>query len=65
MQANAALYAQAQRPDLAVPLLATALASPGIGFYYSPRMLTIDPAWDPIRSDAGFKALLEKYAAGG
>jgi hypothetical protein len=65
MQANAALYAQAQRPDLAVPLLATALASPGIGFYYSPKMLNIDPVWDPIRGDAKFKALLEKYAAGG
>ena len=65
MQANAALYAQAQRPDLAVPLLATALASPGIGFYYSPKMLKIDPVWDPIRSDSGFKALVEKYAVGG
>ena len=65
MQANAALYAQARRPDLAVPLLATALASPGIGFYYSPKMLGIDPVWDPIRGDAKFKALLEKYAAGG
>ncbi|MGH8089964.1 MAG: protein kinase domain-containing protein [Rudaea sp.] len=64
MQVNAALYAQAQRPDLAVPLLATALASPGIGFYYSPKMLKIDPVWDPIRSDAGFKALLKKYAGG-
>ena len=62
MQANAAEYAQARRPDLAVPLLATALASPGIGFYYSPKMLKIDPVWDPIRDDADFKALLKKYA---
>ncbi|HST27567.1 MAG TPA: protein kinase [Rudaea sp.] len=64
MQANAALYAQARRPDLAVPLLATALASPGIGFYYSPKMLKIDPVWDPIRDHADFKALLMKYAGG-
>ena len=64
MQANAALYAQANKPDLAVPLLAKALASPGIGFYYSPAMLKIDPAWDPIRGDARFEALLKKYAAG-
>jgi TolB-like protein/Tfp pilus assembly protein PilF len=57
MQANAALYAQANKPDIAVPLLAKALASPGIGFYYSPAMLKIDPAWDPIRGDGRFKAL--------
>jgi TolB-like protein len=64
MLSNAMLYAQAHRPALAAPLLATALASPGIGFYYSPKMLKIDPAWDPIRDDAGFKALLKKYDAG-
>jgi TolB-like protein/Tfp pilus assembly protein PilF len=64
MQANAALYAQALRPDLAVPLLAAALSRPGIGFYYSPRMLKIDPAWDRIRDDAGFKDLLKKYNVG-
>ncbi|MGH8361979.1 MAG: tetratricopeptide repeat protein [Gammaproteobacteria bacterium] len=62
MQINAGLYAQAGRPDLAVPLLAKALASPGIGAYYSPVLLWIDPAWDPIRKDARFQALLEKYA---
>jgi TolB-like protein/Tfp pilus assembly protein PilF len=58
----AALYAEAQRPGLAVPLLAKALATPGIGAYYAPVMLWLDPAWDPIRHDPGFQALLEKYA---
>ncbi|MDE2084985.1 MAG: protein kinase [Xanthomonadaceae bacterium] len=63
MVANAMLYAQAQRPDLAVPLLTTALASPGIGFYYSPAMLAIDPAWDPVRNDPRFQALLAVQGA--
>ncbi len=62
MQVNAALYAQAQRADLTAPLLAIALASPGVGFYYSPVMLWVDPAWDPIRNDARFMALQKKYA---
>jgi TolB-like protein/Tfp pilus assembly protein PilF len=61
MEGNAALYAQAQRPDLAVPLLARALASPGIGRWYSPMMLRLDPDWDPIRDDPRFQALLKKY----
>jgi TolB-like protein/Tfp pilus assembly protein PilF len=58
----AALYAEARRPDLAVPLLAKALASPGIGAYYSPVLLWLDPMWDPIRHDTGFQALLLQYA---
>jgi TolB-like protein/Flp pilus assembly protein TadD len=62
MQVNAAEYAQANRPDLAVPLLAEALATPGIGGDYSPVMLWLDPMWDPIRKDARFRALLEQYA---
>jgi TolB-like protein/lipoprotein NlpI len=61
-EVNAALYAEAHRPDLAVPLLAKALATPGIGYYYAPVMLWLDPAWDPIRHDPGFQALLRKYA---
>jgi len=59
---SASLYAQAQRPDLAVPLLAKALTTPGIGIAYSPVMLWIDPAWDPIRTDPRFQALLQQYA---
>ncbi len=58
----AALYAEARRPDLAVPLLAKALGSPGVGWLYSPVMLWLDPAWDPIRKDPDFQALLKKYA---
>ena len=62
MEGNAALYAQAQRPDLAVPLLAKALTSPGIGNSYSPVLLWLDPGWDSIRKDPRFQALLKKYA---
>ncbi|MFO1506067.1 MAG: tetratricopeptide repeat protein [Lysobacterales bacterium] len=56
-------YAQARRPDLAVPLLAKALATPGIGVLYSPVLLWLDPQWDPIRTDPDFEALLRKYAS--
>jgi serine/threonine-protein kinase len=59
----ARLYAQAGHPDLAVPLLEKALATPGVGFVYSPVMLWIDPAWDPIRHDPRFAALQKKYAS--
>src|SRR6185437_3690870 len=45
---NAQLYAQARRPDLALPLLAKTLATSVIGAYYSPVMLWLDPYWDPI-----------------
>ncbi|HET7562611.1 MAG TPA: tetratricopeptide repeat protein [Rhodanobacteraceae bacterium] len=62
MQFNAALYSQAHRPDLAVPLLARSLTLPGVGLSYSPVLLWLDPAWDPIRNDPRFKALLQKYA---
>jgi len=60
--AFASLYAEAGRPDLAVPLLEKALAMPVIGSFYSPVMLWIDPAWDPIRHDPRFQALLNQYA---
>jgi TolB-like protein/Flp pilus assembly protein TadD len=55
-------YAQARRPDLAIPMLAKALAAPGIGTLYSPVLLWLDPVWDPIRHDPGFQALLQQYA---
>lgn len=62
METCAALYAEAQRPDRAVPLLVKALARPGIGGSYSPVLLWLDPAWDPIRQKPRFQALLKKYA---
>lgn len=62
MELNAGLYAQVHRPDLAVPLAAKSLATPGIGDHYSPVMLWLDPAWDPIRNDPHFQALLMQYA---
>jgi TolB-like protein len=55
-------YAQARRPDLALPMLAKALAAPGLGNQYAPPLLWLDPMWDPIRADAGFQALLKQYA---
>ena len=61
--ANAALYAEAGLADQAVPLLARALATPGIGSYYSPVLLWRGPAWDPIRKDPAFQALLKQYAS--
>ncbi len=62
LELNAHLYAEVDRPDLAAPLLAKALASPGIGAFYSPVLLWLDPAWDPIRHDPHFEVLLKKYA---
>ncbi len=59
--ANAQLYAEADRADLAISLLEKVFAAPGGGWVYSPLMLRIDPAWDPIRHDPRFQALLEKY----
>jgi TolB-like protein len=60
-QLNAALYAQAGRADLAVPLLARAFPNSGIRTTYSPATLAFDPTWDPIRHDPRFQALLKKY----
>lgn len=59
---DASVFSRASRPDLAVPLLAHALAMPGVGLNYSPVLLWLDPVWDPIRHDPGFQALLKKYA---
>ena len=33
------------------------------GLYISVPLLKLDPAWDPIRHDPRFQALLKKYAS--
>jgi hypothetical protein len=58
----AVTYAKANRAGLAVPMLAKALDTPGVGVNYAPAMLWLDPALDSIRGDAGFRALLRRYA---
>ena len=60
---NAQLYAEAHRPDQATAALQRVLEAPGAGWIYSPVMLRIDPAWDPIRNDPPFRTLLQKHAA--
>jgi tetratricopeptide (TPR) repeat protein len=62
MLTAAQYYAQAHRADLAVPMLAKALAAPGVGQLYSPVLLWLDPMWDPVRRDPHFEALLQQYA---
>ncbi|HET7663832.1 MAG TPA: tetratricopeptide repeat protein [Rhodanobacteraceae bacterium] len=63
MEFNAALYVEAGHAEIGIPLLAKVLTMPGIGKTYSPAMLWLDPAWDPIRHDPRFQALLKKYAS--
>ncbi|MBN8726841.1 MAG: tetratricopeptide repeat protein [Xanthomonadales bacterium] len=62
MKVAATLYAQADRPALSVPLIENVIATPGAGQAYAPVLLWLDPAWDPIREDPQFQALLKKHA---
>lgn len=62
MEFNASLYARAGRAHLGVPLLTITLATQGISATVSPVLLWLDPAWDPIRHDPRFEALLQQYA---
>ncbi|HET7161962.1 MAG TPA: tetratricopeptide repeat protein [Rhodanobacteraceae bacterium] len=59
---NALIFAKFGETDRAMPLLERALATPGIGRYYSPALLWLDPELDPIRDDPRFQSLLRKYA---
>lgn len=61
---NAMAYAQMRRADLAVPLLSRLFAMSGVNLNYAPIMLKIDPAWDPIRTDARFQQLLLRETGG-
>jgi TolB-like protein len=53
----AEIQARTAEPAEAVETLRRLLGMP-IGFYISIQQLKIDPAWDPIREDPGFKKLL-------
>ncbi|MGH8283568.1 MAG: hypothetical protein ACRESE_06945 [Gammaproteobacteria bacterium] len=48
-------------PD-ATALLNKLMETPGTGETISPALLRLDPAWDPIRKDPRFQALLNKYS---
>ncbi|MGN6112191.1 MAG: tetratricopeptide repeat protein [Luteimonas sp.] len=63
MLSHARAYAEARRPDRAVPLLEQALVAPGLRPTYSPVMLWLDASWDPIRRDAAFIALQKTHAS--
>jgi hypothetical protein len=55
----ARVYAHFGELDAAVSLLETLLPTPS---YLTVHLLEIDPVWDPLRTHARFRALLEEYA---
>jgi TolB-like protein/Tfp pilus assembly protein PilF len=59
------VYARAHRADLAVPLLAKLLSSPGTGFVVSYAAMRLDPDFDPIRSDPAFQSLVQAHPGSG
>ncbi len=61
MATLAKIYARSGESDQAVKLLAKLLAMPA-GLTLSVPLLKLDPAWDPIRHDSAFQALLKRYA---
>ncbi len=60
--ANASIYADMRRPDLAIALLKEILPGDKGGLYFSPTMLWVDSTWNPIRNTPEFQALLKQYA---
>ncbi|MEM1180722.1 MAG: protein kinase, partial [Acidobacteriota bacterium] len=56
---QAAVYAQLDRQDLAVPILEKVLALPGD---VSPHLLALEPRWVPIRETPEFQRLLPPRA---
>ncbi len=62
LAALAKIYARSGKTGQALNLLRRLLAMPS-GSIISIPLLRLDPAWDPLRSNSGFQALLQRRAA--
>jgi len=58
----AEIYARVGEPDSAIVLLRHLLAIPA-GNEISVPLLRLDPAWDPLRADPRFRALLQEFSS--
>jgi serine/threonine-protein kinase len=59
LDALAQVYTMVGQPGEAIAVLDDRLSRMGS---FTPHLLRLDPAWDPLRSDPRFQALLTKYA---
>ena len=64
LASQAQLYVRVGQPDQAIALIGR-LLSISNGAPLSSALLQLDPAWDPLRDDPRFKALLLKYPSSG
>jgi tetratricopeptide (TPR) repeat protein len=64
LAAQAQLYVRVGQPDQAIALIGRVLSIPN-GAPLSSAMLRLDPAWESLRDDPRFKALLLKYPSAG
>ncbi|OOG46001.1 winged helix-turn-helix domain-containing protein [Rhodanobacter sp. C01] len=60
LASQAQLYVRVGQPDQAIAVIGRVLSIPD-GAPLSSALLQLDPAWDPLRDDPRFKALLLKY----
>ena len=64
LASQAQLYVRVGQPDQAIAVIGRVLSIPD-GAPLSSALLRLDPAWDPLRDDPRFKALLLKYPSAG
>ena len=64
LASQAQLYVRVGQPDQAIVLIGRVLSIPN-GAPLSSALLRLDPAWDPLRDDPRFKALLLEYPSTG